>query len=213
LTAEISLSGQVAKQRLHGRVLAGFATPNSMRLEAVAPFGAPGFILVSQSGMATLLLPRDNRVLRGEKTEDALGALTGVSLSPQDLLAVLTGCVLPTRVVEGGQMHANGWASIQLRGDATVFLERVGDAWRPRLARRPGWSIDYPGWSGSFPRMIRLRSAEGAVPTVDVSATVSQLETNVTMAPDAFTVSVPATAIAITLDELRQAGPLGGSGE
>ena len=38
--------------------------PASMRLEGVAPFGPPAFILAARPGAAVLLLPRDERVLR-----------------------------------------------------------------------------------------------------------------------------------------------------
>ena len=50
-----------------------------MRLEAVAPFGPAGFILVTRGEQAVLLLPRDERVVRGESAEAILGALTGVT--------------------------------------------------------------------------------------------------------------------------------------
>jgi hypothetical protein len=45
--------------------VSGFERPGSLRLEGVAPFGSPAFILAARAGRATLLLPRDNRVLSG----------------------------------------------------------------------------------------------------------------------------------------------------
>src|SRR5262249_15881926 len=71
----------------------------------------------------TLLLPRDDRVLRGAKPEDILGALAGVTLGPADLAAILTGCVVPAPQAMDGRRHANGWASIDLAGGATLFLQ------------------------------------------------------------------------------------------
>src|SRR6202011_513623 len=44
LTADLSLSGSAGRQRLRGHVIAGFA-PGALRLEGVAPFGGPVFIL------------------------------------------------------------------------------------------------------------------------------------------------------------------------
>jgi outer membrane lipoprotein-sorting protein len=44
---------------------------------------------------------------------------------------------------------------------------------------------------------------------VDLSAGLSQIETNKDLEEAAFTVTVPAGAEAITLDELRDNGPLG----
>lgn len=218
LTAELGLSGRAGSRRLRGRVIAGFAAPDSMRLEGVAPFGAPAFILAARSGDATLLLPREDSVLRGAKAEEILGAMTGVSLSTADLFAVLDGCVVPSPVVEGGVLHANGWASIRLRNNATLYLERKGQDWQLRAAQRPGWRIEYTSWSGAFPRTVRLRSnaglsaearrakADGA--TVDLRASISQLETNAPVPSEAFTVNVPASAQTITLEELRDAGPI-----
>jgi hypothetical protein len=173
----------------------------------VAPFGPPAFILAGSGASATLLLPRDDRVLKGARAEDILGALTGVALSPADLLAVLTGCVVAMPMPSAGRMHQNGWVSIDLSGGATVYLARVALGWQPRAARRPGWQIEYPLWQTGFPASVRLQSRDGAV-NVDLTAVVSQLETNITVDPAAFTVDVPADALALSLEELRDAGPL-----
>ena len=173
----------------------------------MAPFGPPGFILAADGDGATLLLPRDNRVLRNARAEDVLGALTGVSLAPADLQAILTGCVASMPGAVGGRLHQRGWASIDLPGDVTLYLERVGDGWRPRAARRPGWQVEYPAWQGRFPRDVRLRSVDPAV-DVDLTAVVSQIEANITIDPAAFMVIVPADALPLTLAELRNAGPL-----
>jgi hypothetical protein len=178
-----------------------------MRLEAVAPFGPPGFILATRGERAVLLLPRDERVVRGESADAILGALTGVTLAPADLLAILTGCIVPDAKAVGGRLHANEWASIDLEGGATMYLQRMG-AWRVRAARRGGWEVDYPAWQGAFPQTIRLRSVNEPA-NVDMTATLTQIEVNVDVNPAAFTIEVPASVSPLGLDELRQAGPLG----
>jgi hypothetical protein len=206
LTAEIALSGHAGRTRLRGRVVAGFERPASMRLEGVAPFGPPAFILVARGGEATLLLPRDERVLTGASPADVLGALTGVALGPADLHAVVTGCVVPDPTPTGGRLHANGWASIDLDGGATLYLRRVNGAWQPQAATRQGWDVQYSMWQGDFPRGVVLRSMAGL--DVELSAGIGQLEANVPIEASAFTVSVPAGTRPLTLDELRDAGPL-----
>ena len=209
LTAEIGISGRAGRQRLRGRVVAGFARPASMRLEGVPPFGAPIFILVARGENATLVLPRDEpRVLRGAKPEDILGALTGVALAPADLQAILTGCVAPMPQATDGRRHANGWASIDLAGGATIYLEPARGGWTLRAARRAGWQIEYPSWNGNFPQSVRLQSTQPNV-NVDLTAALSQIETNKDLEDAAFNVNVPPGADTITLDELRDAGPLG----
>lgn len=225
LTAEIAISGRAGRRKLRGRVVAGFARPASMRLEGVAPFGPPAFILVARGEDATLLLPREPRVLRGAKPEEILGALTGVTLGPADLQAILTGCVVPAPQAIDARRHANGWASIDLSGGATLFLEPVRNSapagrtlsgspnqgapdWTIRAATRAGWQIEYPAWSGNFPRSVRLQSDQPSL-MVDLTAALSQIETNKDLADAAFTVAVPPGAEPITLDELRDSGPLG----
>ena len=64
LTAELRLSGRAGDEKLRGTLHAGFAAPASLRVEALAPFGQPFFILAGRDNRATLLLPREDRVLR-----------------------------------------------------------------------------------------------------------------------------------------------------
>lgn len=209
LEGELSLSGRAGEQRLRGRVIAGFERPASMRLEGVAPFGAPAFILVTRGDTATLLLPREGRVVRDARPEELLGALTGVALAPEDLLAILTGCVVPSPRATAGRVHGNGLASLDLDGGATLYLRRPAAAWLPAAARRDGWVIEYPAMGGMFPAAVRLRSEGGAV-DVDLTATLSQVQTNLDLLAATFSVEIPATAAPLTLDELRDAGPLRG---
>jgi hypothetical protein len=180
-----------------------------MRLEGVAPFGPPAFILAARDDAAILLLPRDERVVRGANAAEILDALTGVDLSPGDLQAVLTGCVTPSPDPVSGRQHEDDVVSITLVDGAVVYLRRQDGVWRPLGARRQGWEIEYAEWLGSFPRSVRLRSA-GPGATVDVTAALSQLETNVVLEPAAFTVDVPPGADPLSLDELRAGGPLRG---
>jgi outer membrane biogenesis lipoprotein LolB len=209
MTAELGLSGHAGSQKLRGRVVAGFERPASMRLEGVAPFGAPAFILAARSGTAILWLPRDGRVVRGASAADMLGALTGVSLAPADLQAILTGCVVAEPMPTGGRLHDNGWASVSLQDGATLFLQRTATGWTVRAARRAGWQIEYPAWQGSFPATARLRSLTTGT-DVDLTATLSQLEVNVDVDAAAFTVLVPGDAEAMSIDDLRAGGPLRG---
>jgi outer membrane biogenesis lipoprotein LolB len=207
LTAELALAGRAGDERLRGRLVAGFQAPASMRLEGVAPFGPPAFILAAAGPRVVLWLPRDARVLRGDDAGRVLGALTGVTLGAADLQAILTGCVVPEPKVTAGRVHGNGWASIDLDGGAVLYLARNAGRWELRAARRDQWQVEYTAWSGGYPRSVALRSADAAA-RVDLTATVNQLEANIDIPAEAFTVDVPADAATVTLDELRDAGPL-----
>lgn len=182
-----------------------------MRLEGIPPFGRPVFILTAQGGSAVLVLPRDERVLRDQPPQAILEALVGLDLAPEDLLAILTGCVVPNATPTAGRLHANGWASIDLQGGAKLFLRRApGGAtaqWELRAAQRDGWQLEYTMGQTQFPSSVRLTSDSETVP-VDLTADISELEANVDLDPAAFRPEVPPDAKPLTLDELRQAGPL-----
>jgi hypothetical protein len=182
-----------------------------MRLEGVPPFGQPIFILAAQGGTAVLLLPRDARVLRGEPAQAILEALIGVNLAPADLLAILTGCIVPNPTPTAGRLHANGWASIDLQSGARLYLrrapERAASQWEVRAAQRDGWQLEYTTSQSRFPATVRLTSDSQTVP-VDLTTGISDLEANVDLDPAAFRVSVPADVQPLTLDELRESGPL-----
>jgi hypothetical protein len=62
---------------------------------------------------------------------------------------------------------------------------------------------------GTFPGVVRLRSS-GAGPAVNVTATLSQIETNTDLDANVFDIDVPAGTMPMTLDELRETGPLRG---
>ena len=203
LTTELGLAGRVDGQRLRGRVIAGFERPASMRLEGVAPFGPPAFIVASRAGTAVLLLPRDRRVVRDASAASLLAALTGVALGPDDLQAILTGCVIPFPEAVSGQRYGEAWASVDLVGGATVFLRREAGAWVLRAARREDWQLEYSGRQGDFPQSVRLRSVRGT-PSVDLPATMTQFMTNVEIEPAAFSLDVPVEALPMTVEELAR---------
>ena len=158
LSAELAISGRAGGERLRGRVLAGIARPGRLRLEAVAPFGPPVFILAASGTSATLLLPRDNRVLTGEPASAVLGALVGLELGPDDLLAILTGCVVVSPEPSAGRRYPGGWARVDLADGAVAYLGQDGERWRIRAGARAGLAIEYePAAAGG----LSTRAAPG----------------------------------------------------
>jgi len=211
LLAEISLSGRANGEGLAGTLHAGFLKPESMRLEMRARLlGTPVFVLAANTSGATLLLQRDNQVVRDPKAGDILGALTGIALSPADLLAILTGCVVPEPQPTAGRSHQGGWASIDLGDRATVYLQQAGNRWRLRAARRGEWQIEYVEWpdEAALPTKVQLTTTKPVA--VDLRASLAQVEWNVPLDDTAFTVKVPADAETISLEDIRRAGPLRG---
>jgi hypothetical protein len=208
VSAELGLSGRVGRTRLRGRAIVGLAAPDRIRLEAIAPFGPPVFILASKDGTATLLLPRDDRVLHDAPPEAIVEALAGVRLDPASLMAALAGCGVEPAPVRGGRSYNESWLAIDLEEDRTVYLRREATGWIVRGAETRLLTITYDEVAGPRPARITIRSRRGDT-NAEVRLRVSQLELDPVLGDEVFVVDVPPGAQPLTLDELREAGPLG----
>lgn len=211
LSAEMSVSGSAGGQRLRGRVLVGLAAPASALLDAAAPFGASLFIYAARDSTVTLLLPRDQRVLRHDDPAAVLEAVTGVPLGAADLRQALTGCVGASDAV-AARAFGDGWRVASIPG-GEAYLRRVAGTWRlvtalRRDAPEGGWRADYDQFEASLPRIIRLLSADDGGRRFDVRLRLSQVEINPALGPEVFDVPVPPALSPITLGELRANGPM-----
>lgn len=207
LTAELGLSGRVGGVKLRGRALVGVAVPDRIRLEALAPFGPPVFVLASSGGRATLLLPRDERVLRDAAPEAIVEALAGVRIDPASLRSALSGCAIEPTSGVAARSYGDGWLAIETGASSTLFLARVGTTWRVRGARTPTFTITYDELGAVQPARLTIRAA-GTV-AAEVRLRVSQVEIDPPLGTEAFEVDVTTEAQPITIEELRQSGPLG----
>jgi hypothetical protein len=204
IQAELGLSGRAAGQRLRGRILGGFV-PGALRLEGVAPFGAPVFILVADGQRGSLLLSRERRVVRDAAPEEILNALIGVRLGPDDLRALLTGCVKAAADAKSALAYGPDWLAVELASGGTIFLNRSSGAWRIVAGRYGGLEVDYPAFEGNRPSQITLRGAE-----LNLGLALSQVELNGDLPRDQLVaLKIPEGVTPLSLDELRRAGPLG----
>jgi outer membrane biogenesis lipoprotein LolB len=204
LTAELALSGRAGNERVRGRVIIGLQRGGSVRLEGVAPFGAPIFILAAKAERATLLLPRERRVLDDAPVAQVIQRLTGLAIGADDLLRALAGC-LGAGTGRNGRQWPGGWEAVETAEDRTAILRGQSSAWQLAAVDGGGWRADYRLIQNGFAREVRLRSEDG---TVDFTAAVQQLDVNTPIEAAAFEVSIPPDADPMTLDELRSVAPL-----
>lgn len=205
LTAELSLAGRAGGVRLRGRVLAGLDAGGAVRLEGLAPFGPPLFILAGRAETATLVLPRDGRLLANVQVSAVLQRLTGLALGAGDLRLILSGCVAEHAVPREPRAWPDGWMAVTLDTDRVAYLRAAGGPYVVAAADFREWYVDYADHAGGWPRAIRVRTAAG---DVDLTARLAQLEVNVPIDQGAFTVQVPPDAVPMTLDELGPFAPL-----
>jgi hypothetical protein len=74
--------------------IVGFERPDRLRLEIPGPGGAR-LLLVARSGRLTAVFPRQRAVLEAEATARVIGDVTGVALTPADVMDFLVGKVPP----------------------------------------------------------------------------------------------------------------------
>jgi hypothetical protein len=210
LTAEVAVGGKVNGQRLRARLQVGLAEPASAYIEAPAPFGAPIFVFAAVNDDATLLLPRDQTVLEHGRPADVLEAIAGVPLAPAGLRATLTGCVADGEVRTNATQPDAHWRIFP--GDDELYLhrERDADPWRIVVVMHrspaPAWRAEYRDFVGNLPRSIHLISTPSS--HFDLQLTLSDVDLNVTITPDTFRVQIPTGTKPLTIDELRNGGPL-----
>lgn len=212
LRGEIRVSGRAGRQRLRGTLVFGLEQPDGIRVEGIAPFGAPMFILAGRGMSATLLLPRDNRVLTGVAASDVLDALAGIRLDPASLGAVLSGCLVVDARPSDPRAYAGGWTSVTVAPDATAWLRTQGGEARLAAGSLRDLVVAYADFDAGLPRTVRLQSPAGTANGVNLTLALARISTNVSINPAAWTVVVPHDAVPLTLDELRQSGPLGVKG-
>ena len=187
-------------------MLVGLA-PGALRLEALAPGGSPAFILVADGSRGRLLLARDRRVLDGAPPVDILDALVGIALDPDDLRALLSGCLQASAEAAGARAYGTGWIAVDLAGGGTMYLRRGSDGtWRIAAGTHGGLTVQYGESVGVTPSQIRITSpASAGRPDLDVTLGVSQVEVNGDLPRDQLmALTIPPGTSPITLQELRE---------
>ena len=77
-----------------------------------------------------------------------------------------------------------------------------------RAGSRRTLRIEYEGDGPGLPTAVRVTAA-GDAPASDIRLALSQVDVNGALGPEVFRVKIPSDAQPISLDELRQAGPMG----
>ena len=189
------------------RIRAAAERPGSIRLEALAPFGAPLFVFVARDGHATLLLPRDRQVVRDARPREVLHALAGLALAPGDVYALLVGCLEPEPVATAARRFPDGSVAVELQGGATAYVRDTAGGQVVAAGRRADLTVEYSEHVRGLPRRLRIR-VEDAQGGTDLTATLSRVSMNIALHPAAFEVDVPARYAPVTLAGLRGASPL-----
>lgn len=171
-----------------------------------ASFGAPLFVLAGTAERATLVR-RDKRVVTA-RADDIIEALTGLKLGPRELLAVLAGCADQTPAFSSAAQFGDLVAVTTAR--ARVFLRQREARWQVAAAELSPLLLEYLAMDGSWPARIRITSSASSSLEVRISVALSQIDVNTPIAASVFVPNPPAGAIPMTIEQLRQSGPMAG---
>lgn len=210
LTADLRLSGRIDGDRVRGTLQVGVAR-DAMRLEGLAPFGAPVFVLAAQPSGAVLLLPREDAVARAASAAELLEAVVGVALEPADLLAIVSGCGLADWQATGAAAYGEAWRRLDVGDHRRLWLRRdeAGGAGLVVVAAEDGrWRIEYTRTGTGWPDAIRLRAQEGGAGRTDVVFAVDAPEAVDALPPGALAVDVPAATRSVSVGDLRRSREL-----
>ncbi len=203
--ASLRVSGRIRGERLPTTIdIATGATAAGIRLEGRAA-NRNIFKLAGTADGATLYLDDGHRSASG-RPEDLTDALMGVKLGPGRWLALLTGCVAtPPDFVSGARYRAD--LAVTTPSDR-VFLALENGAWRSVHGTFDGLVVTYRRFSSSLPDEWRLSSEPGRDPSIALSVSVDDMTTSSPIASSAFALTLPDDVTPMTLDQLRQSGPL-----
>ena len=100
--ADIVVERGDEKQRLSGVILA--KGPDSVRFEALSPFGQPMLIGVVHDGRLTGYNALTNEAVVGDATAETTARILGLPFEAQDLAAMVAGYAVPPRDLRMGEM-------------------------------------------------------------------------------------------------------------
>lgn len=176
-----------------------------VRLGAIVA-GRPRFTLAGSRDDATLLLHDDRRVVRAPAAA-IVEQLIGTAIGPEEWLAFVTGCV--TRSHDIKEAARVGKYLRIATAEGRVYLRQQGGVWRVHGGEVLGLVVHYEWRDSAFPAVLRARSAPGASVETRLALEAAQFRVNDTVPAELFAApKAAAGATPMTLDELRDAGPL-----
>jgi outer membrane lipoprotein-sorting protein len=161
--AEITMKKGSEQQHLTGVLLA--KRPTSLRFEAISPFGQPFLLVTVNDGTLIAYNATTNEVTTGPATVETAAQMLSLPFEPDDLIAVLSGRVVPPkdlRVAEIFAPDADG-PSVNLIG--RYHEQRIWMDFSTGVVHR----VNVVG--GRAEALIRfLRGEDGSLTGLDVSA-------------------------------------------
>jgi outer membrane lipoprotein-sorting protein len=171
--ADLTFRRGTTTQRLSGVVLA--KSPDSVRFEALTPFGTPFLLLTVSDRVLTAYNVLEARALIGPVNGQTTGRWLGVPLEADQLVGLLTSRVVPARDIVAAEVVAPDAEGGSVRIEGKTQSQRVWMDVETGVVRkveisggRIGLLVTYSREAGDeFPTAIRVSSSD-----VEMEATV-----------------------------------------
>ena len=161
--------------------------------------GKPIFMLVGTPSRATLWLRTDDRAVTADPSA-ILQALMGVSLSADDVLAVLSGCGARDLAVERATRHGAVLAVESSRGK--TYLEQRNGRWLIRAVEASTYTAEFVPPGRAVPQDAWVWS-KSATASAALRLAITERELNATVPDQVLRVPAGAQSAApMTLEEL-----------
>lgn len=202
---QLRVSGRIGGQGLPATVdVATGVSAQGLRLEGRAG-GRSVFRLAGTAQSAKLYIDDGHRFATGTP-EELTDALIGVKFGPDRWLALVTGCGLADGAMTSGSRYAGMLAVSTSTGRG--FLQMVDGEWRMMHGFFDSLVVSYAKFAGQWPKQWQLASEAGRDPAIGLNVNVDNTTIGEPLPASVFTLDMPPDATQITLDELRQSGPL-----
>jgi hypothetical protein len=196
--AVLKVSGKGPEGRFNATQILIFERPDRVRVELLGVFGSTRWIVVTSGGEVLVWFPSRHEYLRDSRVKEVVGALLGVALSPEEVMAALAGVGIPLRGSHPTRaVSEDGASRIDFDGTQIELDER-----QVRWAMGDGYRVVYPTRWKARGKQVPDR-VEIQTPTLQASIDVEDLDVNVLLHPKAFVVELPQDAQRLELHQIE----------
>lgn len=196
--AVLRVRGKGPEGRFSASQVLIFERPQNVRVELLGAFGSTRWVAVTSGVEILVWFPGRREFLQETRVGDVVGVLLGIELSPEEVMAVLSGTGLPLRGERAlSAVRQGDITRIELK-DAMLELE--GE--QVKTATCANYRVSYPTrWKATgrqVPDRVELKTDR-----IEATLRIEDLDVNVPLHPQAFRIKLPEDAERLELDQIE----------
>lgn len=183
----LRIRGKGPEGGFDGRLVVIFERPASLRVELLGAFGSTRWSAVATGDGITVVFPGRREFVEESDSADIVGRLLGIRLSPEEVMALLSGVGTP---VEAGAREGFRQAEatvLMLSTGERLELDEQGQVRRVQTsAYRASYPTDWKRDRRQIPDRFRIETDQ-----LTANLTADDVDVNVELDPEAFDVEIP----------------------